>query len=194
MHQYITRVFKTIFLFFIYTFFIICVKWANDSVNSGWREYYFHHSRFNILYFTFMIKKNALIFDKDTQNYFSLSFIFTFFLICVKCSTGTVKLRRREYEIVVQIWFFGPHIWLHNHYMCEVFSAKFCEKWYLNIHFGTTFSLIFTLLFTLYLNCFSFHVNTYFFFVNYGCLVSCQSNGCSNNTPRFVKLDVSVEA
>jgi len=31
-------------------------------------------------YFAFMIKKNAPIVDKDTQNHFSFSFTYTFFL------------------------------------------------------------------------------------------------------------------
>ena len=53
----------------------------------------------------------------------------------------------------------------------------------MNIHFVTTFSLILTLLFTLSLYWFGFHANTYFVFVNYGCHISCQPNGCSNNTP-----------
>jgi len=50
----------------------------------------------------------------------------------------------------------------------------------------TTFSLILTLFFTFSLYCFDFCANTYFFFVNDGCPISCQSNGCSNNTPLVV--------
>jgi len=52
-------------------------------------------------------------------------------------------------------------------------------------YFVTTFSLILTLLFSLY--CFGFRANTYFIFVNYGCHISCQPNGCSNNTPRVTQ-------
>jgi len=41
-----------------------------------------------------MIKKNAPILDKDTQNHFSLSFICTFFLIHVKWENNSIKLKR----------------------------------------------------------------------------------------------------
>jgi len=44
-----------------------------------------------------MIKKNAPILVKGTQNYFSLYLIYTLFLISIKWSTGSVKLKRREY-------------------------------------------------------------------------------------------------
>jgi len=46
-----------------------------------------------------MIKKNPPILEKDTQKDFSLSFIYTFFLICVKSSTSSVKLGRREHHL-----------------------------------------------------------------------------------------------
>jgi len=62
------------------------------------------------------------------------------------------------------------------------------KKLYMNIHFVTTFSLIFTLFFTLSLYCFGFCANTYFFFVNYGCHISCQPNDCSNNTHKKNQL------
>jgi len=38
-----------------------------------------------------------------------------------------------------------------------------------------------TLFFTLFLYCFGFRVNIYFFFVNYSCPITCQSNGCLSN-------------
>ncbi|RHN78627.1 hypothetical protein MtrunA17_Chr1g0167991 [Medicago truncatula] len=43
-----------------------------------------------------MIKNNALILEEDSQNQFSLSFLYTFFLICMKWKIGSVKLKRRE--------------------------------------------------------------------------------------------------
>ena len=59
-------------------------------------------------------------------------------------------------------------------------------KYTTDIHFMTIFvttlSLILTLFFTLSLYCFGFRANTYFFLVNYGCLINSQLNGCSNNT------------
>jgi len=43
-------------------------------------------------------------------------------------------------------------------------------------------------IFSLSVYCFGFRANTYFFFVNYGCLISCQPIGCQNNTPLMKKL------
>jgi len=38
--------------------------------------------------------------------------------------------------------------------------------------------------------CFGFCANIYFFFVNYCCYISCQPNGCSNNTPQIKRYMV----
>ena len=46
-----------------------------------------------------MIKKNTSLVDKDIPKFIfslSLTFIYTLFLICVKWSTDSVKLGRRE--------------------------------------------------------------------------------------------------
>ena len=63
----------------------------------------------------------------------------------------------------------------------------------MNIHlvitFVITFSLILTLFFTLSLYCFDFHTNTYFFFINDGCHINYQSNSCSNNILKKIKVD-----
>jgi len=77
-----------------------------------------------------------------------------------------------EYNLTEE-FFSYKNIW-------EVFPslAYINEKWYLNIYFVTafvtTFSLILTWFFTLFLYCFDFRANTYFIFVNYGCPISCQ--------------------
>ena len=59
---------------------------------------------------------------------------------------------------------------------------------YLVTTFATTFSHIVTLSFTLSLYCYDFRVNTTFFFVKYGCQISCHQIDCSNNTPQKKKL------
>jgi hypothetical protein len=100
---------------------------------------------------------------------------------------GSVIPRRREY-----CYFSVTYcIQLIINVCCDLLFIPLYskEKWYFNIHFlttfVTTFSFILTLFFALSLYCLDFRVNTYFFFVNYGCLISCPPNGCSNNTPLF---------
>jgi len=87
----------------------------------------------------------------------------------------------------------GHHIWQPTTYAYPVgihFIAFWYEKWYLNIYlvttFTTTFSFILTLLFILSLYCYGFRANTTFFFVKYGCQISCHQIGCSNNTPLLI--------
>ena len=53
-----------------------------------------------------------------------------------------------------------------------IFERLFCDNFLSHSH------IIFY-----YIYCFGFFANTYFSFVNYGCTISCQLNGCSNNTP-----------
>jgi len=53
---------------------------------------------------------------------------------------------------------------------------------YLVIIFVTIFPLTFTLFFTLSLYCYSFRVNTIFFFVKYSCQISCHQIDSSNNS------------
>jgi len=53
---------------------------------------------------------------------------------------------------------------------------------YLVIIFVTIFPLTFTLFFTLSLYCYSFRVNTIFFFVKYSCQISCHQIDISNNS------------
>jgi len=70
-----------------------------------------------------------------------------------------------------------------KHFLLEYVDIILCDIFYremifehLVITFVTTFSFILTLFFTLSLYCFGYRTNTYFFFVNYGCHISCQTN------------------
>jgi len=52
-----------------------------------------------------------------------------------------------------------------------IFEHLFCDNFF-----------ILTLFFTLFLYCFGFRTNAYFFFVNYGFFINYQLNDCSNYT------------
>jgi len=56
-----------------------------------------------------------------------------------------------------------------------IFEHLFCDNFLSHTH----------IIFSSSLYCFDFRTNTYFFFVNHGCHISCQQNSCSNNTSLF---------
>ena len=58
----------------------------------------------------------------------------------------------------------------------HLFYDNFFDNFLFHIH----------IIFHLSLYCFGFRPNTYFFFVKHGCHISCQTNGCLNNTSHLI--------